>query len=74
MNSKKSVLKAIESSNSWHSLLGVMGNCFGMTLDEQLATYNRYPNTVAAMKKLKWEQLGYEVDENICYKVDDYLY
>lgn len=74
MNNKQIVLKAIENSSSWHNLLGVMGNCFGLTLDEQLATFNSYPNTIAAMKKQKWEQLGYEVDEHKCYSVNDFLY
>lgn len=74
MNNKQFVLKAIENSSSWHNLLGVMGNCFGLTLDEQLATFNFYPNTIAAMKKQKWEQLGYEIDDHKCYSVNDFLY
>lgn len=76
MNStnKKIILEATKSSEFWHDLLGVMGNCFGLSLDEQLATFNWSPNTVAAMQKQRWEQLGYAVDESKCFTVNDLLY
>lgn len=68
------ILETMKSSNSWHDLMKLMGNCFGLSLDEQLATFNSYPNTIASMKKQKWEQLGYEVNVQKCYSVNDFLY
>lgn len=54
----------IKSSDNWFSFLTVMGNCFGLPHEAQLAVWQRNNSEVGAMADSSWQKMNYIFNDN----------
>lgn len=62
-NYNKAVDDIIKSSDNWFNFLTVMGNCFGLPHEVQLAVWQKNPSEIGVLKDEIWNKYNFDTSE-----------
>lgn len=60
----QAIADVIKSSDNWFSFLTVMGNCFGVPHEVQLAVWQKNNSEIGAMADSSWQKMNYIFNDN----------